>query len=231
MTTATEHDPYQTTLGLIDDFDGEIAGAWFGTDPGYNGGQSILLTLDINTDNPDQPQITEKVSVGSGWEVEDQGAAITKSSGRVAFNRSSKAGLWLDHALAAGAGDTMKAKGTPMQASTWEGLKFHFERKPITGFNGEVKDVLLPVTFLGGESGSGSAKASSNGASNGNGSAAVDTPADLDKKTLALLKGAAKKSETHADFIDAAFKIDGVDGNAAAESVVLDEDQFLALKG
>jgi len=46
MTTATDetYDAYELSSGLIDDFDGTITEAYFGTDAAYNDGDTVLLS-------------------------------------------------------------------------------------------------------------------------------------------------------------------------------------------
>lgn len=214
--STTTYDPYALSSGLLDDFTGEITEAYFGTDAAYNSGDTVLLILELATDNPDTPTITEKLSCGTGWVIENQGASVASENGRNRnFNKNSRVGLFLAHAAEAGALDTLRGRGTPMEAKTFQGLTFHWNRKPITGYDGQVKDVLLPSEFLH----DGKAAVSSNG--NGNGSAPAES--GVSAALLAKLKAAAKKAADHSEFIDAGFAIDGVTGNAEAEALVVDE--------
>lgn len=218
MSTATEYDPYAVSSGLADDFDAYISGSIYGTDAAYNGGDTVLLILDLDTDDADWPQVTEKLSTGTGWEIVDGGMTIKSENGKDRnFNKNSRAGMFLTAALAAGAGDELRKRGTPFQAATFEGLGFHWNRVKVKGFDGEEKEILTPTKFLGVKGGA----AASTPAANSGG----------DVKTKALLKAAAKKADTHAEFIDAAFAIDGVVGNAELEALVIDEAQYVELKG
>ena len=233
MTTATdtELDPYGLSSGLPDDFIGEITDAVFSTDAAYNNGDTVLFCPDLKTDLDDRPLVSEKISTGTGWEILDGGARIVAESGKARqFNRSSKMGLLIQHAIEAGAGDVLRGRGLPTDVSTWIGLTFKWVRKPIKGFNDEVKDVLLPSEFLG-VKGEASTNGSAPAASNGNGAAPAVSTADIPAKVLAKLTAAAKKAGTHDEFMEAAFDIDGVDDNAAAVALVSDEAQYVALKG
>lgn len=210
--TATEHDPYALSTGLIDDFDGTITEAYFGTDAAYNDGDTILLILEISTDDPDRPSITEKLSTGTGWVIENSGANIVSENGKPRkFNQNSRVGMVLAAALAAGAGDIMRGKGTPMDAATWTGLAFHWDRVKIKGFNGEEKEVLLPTSVLG-EVGSSSAPASTG----------------VDPATRAKLTVLAKKSADYGTFVEAALEMDGIAANSDAVDLVVDEAFFAA---
>lgn len=219
MTTATDEaldfDPTRDfSSGLIDDFDGTITDAYFGTDSAYNDGQSVLLILDVATDDPDTPQITEKLSVGTGWNIVDGGAAIEHDKGKEVFNKSTRLFGFVKAAHDAGARFTLPSL---RQAATYKGLGFHWLRQKVEGFNGESKEVLLPSALLAGAAAAPAAAASP--------SSEVVSPA-----LVAKLKVAAKAAADWSEFIDKAYAIDGVAGNAGAEAMVTDEDTFNALR-
>jgi len=220
MTTATDetYDAYELSSGLIDDFDGTITEAYFGTDAAYNDGDTVLLILEISTDDPDRPSITEKLSTGTGWVIENQGANLVSENGKPRkFNKNSRVGLVLAAALQAGAGDIMRSKGSPMDAATWTGLGFHWDRKSIEGFNGEKKDVLLPTAVLGDSATTSSAPVVASGG--------------VDAGTRAKLTVLAKKSDSYDAFVEAALEMDGVAANSDAVDLVVDEAFYAAANG
>jgi hypothetical protein len=225
-----EFDPFTPETGLIDDFDATVTSAFFTTDAAYNDGETLLLKLECETDNPESPETVLQYSCGNGWEAADNGKRAVREDGkRRRFNQQS--GIWklVKAAMDAGAGDALRTRGTPMEASMWVGLKFHIKRVEMG--EGQYKTTRpLPVQFLG-EAGEGSttapaassAPAATMPATNTNG-------AGMSKVLEAKLKKLARDSATHEDFIVAAFDLDGVNGNADAERAVVDEAFFNAAK-
>jgi len=227
-----EFDPFTPETGLIDDFDFTVDSSWFTTDASYNDGETLLLKLSGPTDNPENPEVTLQYSCGNGWEASDGGKVAVREDGKKRrFNQSS--GIWklVEAAMEAGAGDVLRKRGTPMEASMWAGLKFHMKR--VEQGEGQYKTTRpLPVSFLGvaGEGSTGSAPASQAPAATPSAPAATNG-SGLSKVLEVKLKKLARESASHEDFIAAAFDLDGVDGNADAERAVVDEDWFLAAKG
>jgi hypothetical protein len=226
-----EFDPFTPETGLIDDFDATVTSAFFTTDAAYNDGETLLLKLECETDNPEAPETILQYSCGNGWEAADNGKRAVREDGkRRRFNQQS--GVWklVEAAMNAGAGDALRTRGTPMEASMWVGLKFHIKRVEMG--EGQYKTTRpLPVQFLGevGEGSNGSqapAPAATPAAA-----APATNGAGMSKVLEAKLKKLARDSATHEDFIAAAFDLDGVDGNADAERAVVDEDFFNAAKG
>lgn len=222
-------DLFTPETGLLDDFDFTVDSAWFTTDANYNDGETLLLKLNGPTDSADQPETTVQYSCGNGWEAADNGKRAVREDGkRRRFNQSS--GIWklVEAAMNCGAEDVLRKRGNPMEASMWQGLKFHMKR--IEQGEGQFKTTRsLPVQFLG-EVGEGrgavsqpapAAPASASATSNGSG---------LSKVLEVKLKKLAKDSDTHEDFIVAAFEMDGVDGNADAERVIVDEAWYVAAR-
>lgn len=226
-------DPFTAETGLIDDFDFTVESAYFTTDAAYNDGETLLLKLEGSTDNPEAPETTLQYSCGAGWEAADGGKRAVREDGKKRrFNQQS--GIWklVDAAMEAGATDVLKARGTPMEASMWDGLRFHIKRVEMG--EGQYKTTRpLPVAFLG-VVGEGQASAPSGAAPAGAPApapAASTNGAGMGKVLEVKLKKLARDCATHEDFIVAAFDLDGVDGNAEAERAVVDEAWFLAAKG
>lgn len=219
--TDTTHDPYSLSSGLIDDFDGTVTEAYFSTDAAYNDGGTVLLILELATDDLDRPTETLKLSTGTGWAIEDQGRRIVSESGKPrSFNKSSIVGGFLGAALGCGAGDVMRAKGNPMEAATWQGLSFHLNRVMVKGYDGTEKERLLPTAFIGG----GAVPASTNTttpASTGEVSAATKG------KLTALVRSTADRDA----FMDSAFNTPEFANDQAAIELILDEGFYAEAKG
>lgn len=233
-TDQDDFDPFTPETGLIDDFDATVTSAFFTTDAAYNDGETLLLKLECETDNPEAPETVLQYSCGAGWEAADNGKKAVREDGkRRRFNQQS--GIWklVEAAMNAGAGDALRTRGTPMEASMWVGLKFHIKRVEMG--EGQYKTTRpMPVQFLG-EAGEGS-----KGSQAGPSPATATTPAAADPVTNgagmskvleAKLKKLARDCADHESFIVAAFDLDGVDGNADAERAVVDEAFFNAAKG
>ena len=227
-----EFDPFTPETGLIDDFDFTITSAFFTTDSAYNDGETLLLKLEGETDNAELPETILQYSCGNGWEAADGGKVAVREDGkRRRFNQQS--GVWklVEAAINCGAEDALRKRGTPMEASMWVGLRFHIKR--VEQGEGQYKTTRpLPVQFLG-EVGEGQASAPSGASSAAKSTSSTPTTngAGLAKPLEIKLKRLAKESASHEDFIIAAYELDGVDGNADAERVVVDEEWFLAAKG
>lgn len=225
-----DFDPFSPESGLIDDFDFTVSEAWFSTDSSYNNGETLLLKLAGETDNPEEPEVTLQYSCGSGWEAADGGKRAVREDGkRRKFNKSS--GIWrlVEAAMGCGAEGVLRERGNPFEASMWNGLGFHMKR--VEQGEGDFKTTRpLPVRYLGegNDNGVGVAQAVSASAP---ASAPASNGAGLSKVLEIKLKKLAKESPTHEDFIVAAFEMDGIDGNADAERAVVDEEWYLAARG
>lgn len=233
-----EFDPWGLSSGnLLDDADITITEAEFGFDDNYNNGESLVLKLEATTDDDDMPTTTIMLPCGNGWEPGNRGATAKREDGKDKnFNKQSGIGLWITSAIEAGAGDVLQDRGTSFDAEVWPGLSFHVKRKAFN-YGGEIgeKERLLITEFKGdGKEGKGKAAAkekatkpepeakaestSSGGTSGGGVKGAL---------RVKLMK-AAKEADTHDDFIEKAFELDGVEGNADAEAVIMDPDGLYA---
>jgi hypothetical protein len=213
--TSVEHDPYALSTGLPDDFSGTITEAYFAADTGFtqDGSAVTVLQLSVATGLPDNPVETLKVSCGSGWEIEDQGGRVVRvGTEKQQFNQSSNMGILIAHAIKAGALDTMRSRGVPQEAKTWEGLTFHWNRLTLPGRDGtESKPKLLPTKFLG----------VNGGTSTPAPAAAADSA--VSPLILAKLKKAARDSASYDEFMVAGFEIEGIDDNQAAIDLITSE--------
>lgn len=238
MTTEETYDPYELdeSSGLPDNFEAEIASVKFCYDTGYADGTQLVGKFVLLTDDEDVKdrdgtvgQTTQLFSTGKGWETTNaKGTEIVREDPKKKpqFNKTSGMGLLLSAALEAGAGSVMRDRGTPMQAHTWEGLIFVWQRKEHD-YGGDIgkKSKLMPVEFIGvrGDDGkvvkgggakSESAKADKAARSSSGGGR-------LPAKLRAQLVTLAADYVDHEAFVEAAMKLDDVQGNDAAEAAVL----------
>lgn len=244
MSDENEYDPWATTSGLIDDVTVTITDAYFTFDPQYNDGQTLLLKVQGTTDDEENPEFDQFFPCGNGWETTDKGKSASREDGKKkGFNKNSGYGMFFTRAINAGAGEVLRDRGTPMEADVWKGLTFHFKRETID-FGGEIgkKDRILPDVFLPNGMGGASAPAASPKAAGGAVTKAdpgPETPAagnsgasggklDIPVPLRAKLKVAARNAANHDAFIEAAYGIDGVDGNAAVEEAILDPNGLYA---
>lgn len=158
MTTDTEtHDAWSTdqSSGFLNDFDGTITDAYFGTSPTYNNGTSLLLHMVVQVDERHQEgfeeieEVTQQYPVGSNWITEDGGRTAQHMSGNAnkRFHATSLYGKILDEitgatkgygnaTMADGGGavvtamtdasDVLRGRGMPTLAEVWKGLRFRF---------------------------------------------------------------------------------------------------------
>lgn len=215
--TEKDFDPFAGSDGLLDDFDVEIQEVTFEVNLSLDDtGEKLFAHVTGRTDDDDQPEFDEYFGLGTGWETTD-GRTVGRADGRrKGFNKSTKYQLWIAGAVDAGAGDVLRKRDPelgPMNAAIWEGLTFHVNRKEHD-YGGDIgkKGILVPTEFKGEAKGKAAAKAEAPTTASGNGVSAA---------LKAKLKKIAKASESLDEFIDQAFAVDGVDGNAEAEELVV----------
>lgn len=227
----TLDESWETETGLLDEYTGTIVRSWFATDARYNDGNTIMLHWEIQTSDPEFPEVTEKFPCGGGWDSRDGGATIVHEQGKTKFNQNSIYGRIVKSVTDADGqlhdGITViKQRGRPTSADIWTGLTFEFKRTEFN-YGGEIgkKSRVMPVKFLG--EGTQISLPTSNG--NGNAAAAAPAPApsapavEVDDVTAAKLRAAAKASDTHQAFLDAAMAIDGVVSNDDLMASVVDD--------
>lgn len=152
-------DSWKTTSGLLDDFDHEWREVWFGTDARFGEGKTLLLVARgpafIEGEEVDEEH-TLFYSCGDGWKEAKGGREAKHSSGKTSFTDNSNIGKLIDRLVELGPEiiKELKARGETFQADTFEGLRFHMERKKFQFKNrktGEASEyeVVLPTDFLG----------------------------------------------------------------------------------
>lgn len=216
----------EESSGLASNFLGTITNSRFATDASYNNGESTLWIFEQGnpTDEDGNPlmkrdgtrmEITEKFSLGAGWEAVNKGLEIEHSSGNAKkkINASSWYGKVIKHVSDLGP-DLMKALEaraplTEFNADVWEGLRFRWDFEdptpnPDPQFVG--KPHIVPVEFVGVDDGKASKKAAP----------AAPSKDDLVEKLQTL----ARKHDTHDEFLDAALDVDGVAENGEVVKLI-----------
>jgi hypothetical protein len=222
----TGFDAYSFTDGLVTEYQGKITDAYFTYDDSYNDGESLLLKLEIQTDNSelgDGGAVIEQYPVGKGWETSDKGKTASREDGKPrALNKNSGVAVLVTSALEAGAASELKSRGVPTDSAIWPGLEFTFARKEFTfKVDGEERSYgrMLITEY------------------HGQGIGAKTKTVDLNEqiagpispKVKIQLKKLAMECDTHDEFIERAFvEIDGVDGDGPTEAAVMNANGIYA---
>lgn len=232
MADTKAFDPWELSSGLPDDFNGVVQDAFFGTDADYNDGKTLILKLEVLSDDPEIGEAgvtTLMFPCGAGWETKNGGKECAREDGKQKrFNAGSGVGLLVKHSVEAGAGDILRQKGNPMAAAIWIGMNFHWKRKEFSFKNGgETQEYsrTLPDAYLGAGGTVAAPVAASSAptatpAANGNGNGINGV---VKAKLKVLARDVKTKGGAHDQFIERAFgEIEGVNGDAAAEDAVMD---------
>lgn len=238
-------DEWQTSSGLsLAGAEVEIIGAVFGFNQNI-GADTICLNFTFQPLEGGDP-IEQSFSVGNGWEIAEKGDLLAAADGRArSINRSTNLGRLIDSILGVGdfakRGPAFKGEGAPFgspkRASEWIGTKWLVDTIPVETRNPKTqevktKDAYVFVDFLGSGSGAGGsvkaagAKATGGKADKAAGKATAkaadeDTYGIEDAELRAELLELAKGSDSHDEFVEAAYKVDGVDGDQAVEGAIL----------
>lgn len=152
---------WETTSGLLEEYDLTIKEAWFTKDPAYQEGKATILKVvgeaHVDGDLVDDEK-TNFYSLGDGWEPDNGGESASHGAGKTQFNEGSNMGKLVKAIV--GCGDealaVISGRGESTDAASYRGLKFAMKRTEFT-FNdrntGEKRSyfVELPVEFLGEE--------------------------------------------------------------------------------
>ena len=157
---------WETTSGLLDDFDFEVTGASFGQRDDYANGEVLLAIL--TGVSPDSDEDVELIySCGKGWEARDGGRHAESPTGKRKFNVNSAYAALFRRVFELVGEEVYK--NDPKQIEMWVGWKFHMKREE-KDFGGTIgkHDRTLPVAILevGGKKGKGGTSSAS-GRSNG----------------------------------------------------------------
>lgn len=202
---------WETTRGLITDYNGTVTGARFKFDPRYQDGTVLLLEWDIATDNPEAPTVTERFSCGNGWTTTD-GSTATRSDGGDKFQKSSIYG----HIIETAKGDQnalamLQQRGDPTNASIWVGTKWRFEEVELQfgkGSDGNpiTSTRVMPVEYQGTED-------NPQPSAQGQGQSQAQAPAAQSNGSGQLydqLRPIAEQAPDHKTFVSQALQLEGV---------------------
>jgi len=213
--------------GLINDVDGYISNPRFGVKEEYaqavvaqTGGSTALMFLIDIVDEDGELLGSQGYSVGSGWETDDDGSLIAHPT-RKNVVESSMYGRFQKRVLKE-LGVPMADYGLPTEASTWEGLGFHWmqeEHKTVgpRADGSTVATSLMPTEFLG--------KLSKKGAKKEVKKQTKKQANDIVEKLVTMAQSMDKK-----DFQRAALNIPGVIDDPELMEQVIDgtDDGFWA---
>lgn len=217
---------WQTSSGLaIDDADITIDDVTFKyTD--YNNGETLVAVFTLRADDGEEAE--QWFPCGKGWEPANKGKEARHESGKAGkqFNKNSAYGKFCDSALAAGAGPTLYERGPATNAEVWAGLKFHVEAvtEKFT-INGDEREAtrIIATSFLGVEGDDkATKKAGTKSEKKDEAKAESNGDGGVTGPLKAKLSALAKQHDTHDAFMEAAFGVDGVMGDSAAEEAVMD---------
>jgi len=224
-----EEDPWELESGLANDIDITVKKSRFGYLDNYQNGEAALLIWDYESPDLDSdPQYPIIWPLGAGWDVANRGASVEHEK-RTRFVDSSMIGRLIKRCTDIGAMDTLRERGTPRNASIWEGMKFHIIREAISfGEASSIPDTehFMPTEFLGVEGTKTSARSSraastrTSAAPRGR-AARVEEPDDKapESDLEAKLTDLAKKLDLE-KFQKAALNIDGINDNENADLLV-----------
>lgn len=147
--------------GLVDDVDAWIANPKFGTKEEYAeavvaGGSNtapLMFLVDLVDENG-EIIANQGWSIGSGWEVSEDGKTITHPK-RQNVVHSTMYGA-LQYKVVQDIGVDMDKYGKPTDADSWDGLGFHWNLTPHKTVSGKEVSSLMPTIFLGKAGASGS---------------------------------------------------------------------------
>lgn len=145
---------WETESGLIDDVDAWIANPHFGYKEEYaqavlqtsgeQGGAMFIVDL---ADAEGTVIGSQGWSIGTGWEISDDGLEISHIKRKNVVHNSMYGQL--QNIVMKELGIQMDDYGLPTNASSWDGLGFHWMLKPHTTVSGKEVQGLMPTSFLG----------------------------------------------------------------------------------
>lgn len=247
-----EFDPWEGSSGLPNYLQVRIENPHFGYDAQIQNGQACLFKPEgtvLSGDGVDEPtEFTQFYGCGPGWEPASKGQRVVREDGKARQFNNNVAYYHLFHSLKQaaveqGLEDQLRKRGTPFDASTWQGLVLDLEREQLPEFEGSdgkmVKRSVLKVKQIVkmGDTTPTKAKSDDDGESvkasvtsgTSSGASGANGAGELDAKTKAKIKALAREVRSnggsHSAFVERAFDIEGVlDNPVAEEAVIADGD-------
>jgi hypothetical protein len=133
-----EEELWGTDSGLVTDYEGVIADAFFqlNSESQFGDPQTQLRLKFATTDDK---VVEERWNCGPDWVSNDGGETVTHPGGKKKFNQNAQAGKFVKAAMEAMLQeltiDDLKARGAPTTAKTWLGLRFFMEATTSSGKN------------------------------------------------------------------------------------------------
>lgn len=219
---------WNTSRGLLSDYEGTVIESSFVTDPKYQNGEILLMEWTLETDNPENPVWTERFACGRGWESVDGGQTATRVDGKEAdFQESSIYGRVINRVIGKGDGanyaeqftgafDVLKERNTPDHADVWLGCKFFFTTETLEFGSGlEPVNRTMPVSFLG---------VGDTVPTQTSTPTPTSTP-NSDGELRGTLATLAQGLDDHDAFMAAALKVPGVSGNKVLLAELVDDTE------
>lgn len=209
--------------GLRDNYVGTIVTSRWGRDARYDNGNTTVLVWTVTGTDDEGLAFEDQllISCGKGWESDD-GVHLYHQSGKDKyFNQTSHVARVIKRAMELpGAGEVIKSRGEPMDATVWENLTFRLARESIN-YGGEIggKDKVLPQEFVGVAGTTTPAPVTTAAPT-----PAAPTPAATTNGALALqVRATAVAASSYQEFVDKAISLDGVMGDATLMASIADE--------
>ena len=216
MTTEAQTSSWDTESGLINDVDGYIANARFGTKDEYaqavaatgaEGGQMLLLDI---VDEKGEILGSQGYSIGTGWIISDDGLSIEHPKRRNVVGSSLYGQL--QNRVVKDLKVDMEARGLPTEAKSWNNLGFHWLQQPHATVGGQEATSLMPIEYLGEKKAGASAPAKA---------VPAGAPAVVDNTEKAL--GILARANDQPTFQEKALAMPSVAANDELMAKVLDE--------
>ena len=138
MAKTKQKSSWETTTGFMEDFGFKVEDAWFGVDEESDfDTEKVYLFLRgdayDNIENETTEDHVEKLSIGKGWEVVEEGAEVEHPAGKTQFHQNSALGHVIDALVGLGNKETeyLASKGEAYQASTFENLDMQMIRTHV----------------------------------------------------------------------------------------------------
>ena len=127
----------------MDDFDLEVADAWFGEDEEADGDRIYLfLRGPAVSDDDEEEEYRERFGTGKNWEAVEGGAVAEKATGKNNFDKRSGVGRLIRSFAELGDDvvDALVDRGDANEASTYVGLTIHFVREVVSTWTDDDGD-------------------------------------------------------------------------------------------
>jgi len=143
---------WETETGLPNDIDATISNPRFGTKDEYaqavraQGAEGTMFIVDLLGDGGELLG-SQGWSIGTGWIIADDGKSISHPKRKHVVGSSMYGQL--QNRVVKELGLDMDQYGLPTQATSWDGLKFHWLQEEHETVSGDKRTSLMPTEFQG----------------------------------------------------------------------------------